>query len=591
MIKNNNIKILIFQIILFFSNYSFSQCLEIKNLIDISESESEILSNFNYSVNERLNAIEYKGQLINVTNFTSYTGTDNSNKIISDFNGYLEFKTYSNSCFMAIKLQVVKEIGRKVHPKQVSVYNSWEIESYEHMNKDIFIQFHKSSENYGFKIVIISKNKLDFFQIQIYKIEQQQAADKNIENKLTIAREFLTQKKYDEAEREIQILKSLLDYQLCSKKTIDQIDSFEEELQISRFQDFRSEIYGLLNLNKYLTAKNKISELKKRNFYNSNFDNIESEINKKAVSFFSEKATYFKDKREYQKSMFYSDSVLIFSNSDRAAFKNKSEMMSIIDFLNERKYKTFDYWQSNNSLKNQLINDYKEKSFSLISNQSNGEISFNLVVLTDTNCFISTKIEWNSKVNENIIFESNEIQKYNILPFENYGYCSKSKGVIPFNLSWTNNYYKFKFISGEIKSSQVPDKKVTNYLSLNYPSINGKIKYIKNNVVFNDEKESVLLINSFKTRGPLNSIYSLIVPGLGTKRVTYGKKGLGIFLCFAGGVASVFSGNQQAAQIGAGVIAATYIWDFTSTLVKGSKNLIRSKDLRRQLRKEPIRLI
>jgi hypothetical protein len=590
MIEKNNIKILIFQIILLFSNFSFSQCLDIKNLIDISENGSEILSDFNYSYNERLNTIEYKGQFFNAANLTSYAGIDNSNKIISDFSGYLEFKTYSNSCYTAIKGQVVKEIGRKVNSKQVSIYNNWEIESYEHMNKDIFIQFHKSSENYGFKILIISKTKVDFFQNQIYKIEQQQAADKNIENKLVVARELLTQKKYDEAEREIQILKKLSDYQLCSSKVTEEIDFFVEELQSSRFQDFRSEIYSLLNLNKYLTAKNKISELKKRNIYNTKFESIENEVNKKAVSFFSEKAKYFKDKREYQKSMFYSDSVLIFSNSDRVAINNKSEMMSIIDFLNERQYKTFDYWESNYSLKNQLIDDYKEKSYSLISNQSDGKISFNLAVLTDTNCSISTMLEWKSQVNENIIFGPNEIQKYKIQPFENYGYCTKSKGVIPFNLSWTNNYYKFKFISGEIKSSQVPDTKVTKYLSLNYPAINGKIKYTKNNVVFNEEKESVLLINSFKTRGPLNSIYSLIIPGLGTSRVTYGKKGLGIFLCFAGGVAAVFSGNQPAAQIGAGLIATTYIWDFTSTLVKGSKNLILSKELRRQLRKEPIRL-
>jgi len=578
-------------LIVFTVNYVNAQCPGIKEIIGIYENETSYLNDLNFSFDERLSSIDYKGTTFSA-NLNSYIGKNNSNKIISDFDGYLEFKSQSSTCFTNIKDLVAKEVGNKVYSKEVSENNGWYIESYQHMSKDLYIQFHKSSEYYGYKVVVISSSKIEFFQNQIYKIEQQQAVDNEVSETIRRARDYLNEKKYDEAEREISNAKKTINYRSVSENISNQVNSFLEELNSSRFQDFRSDIYKLIGSNQFVKAKNKIISLNNNDNSNtSKIKTIEIELNNKAVFYYTQKFITYKESNQYQYSIKYSDSVLLFSPSDKSALSNKSEMRSILDFLTERKTKTYDYWQNNFSLKNELSNDYKEKCYSLMTGKSNGSISFDLGILTDTSCNIKPNLTWKSSQIDAITFGQSEISKYNIQPFEKYGYCAKSSANISFNLNWSKTKYKFKYISGEFKSKHNVNDIITTYLTTNYPEIKGKVSFTENIVSFNNNDGSILYLNSFKTRGPLNAIYALVLPGLGTYRVTYGQKGLGVFLCFAGSVAAIlYGGDSKIVAIGAFGLATTYVWDFSSTIIRGSKNLINTKYLRRSLRQKPIQL-
>jgi hypothetical protein len=590
-----NLKKLIgsFIFVFFYSNFVYSQCPGIRELIGIYDNETSYLSDLNFSYEERLQEISYKGTTFKNMNLSSYFGSDYSNKIRSDFNGFLEFNTQNNSCFLNIKAQVAKEVGNKVSPKQVSEINGWYIESYEHLSKNIFIQFHKSSEYNGYKIVILSNEKIEYFQNQIYRIEQQKEVDNRVSEIISQATIFLKAKKYEQARNEISRATQIISEEAVSEEVNKAVFSFIDELESIRFNDFHSEIYKLISANQYVKARIKLKELK--NDDHSNADKIlkiQTELNNKAVSFYSKEYLKMKDEKLFKKSISYSDSVLIFSPNDKNALNNKSELFSILELLEERKIKTYDYWQFDYSLKSRLLSEYNEKCFSVVSNKLNGNISFELSISTDTNCIVKGNINWGSTKDNTITFGEPEINNFSILPYEKYGYCLNSKASISYNLKWNTNNYQFKFVDGEIKSKYKFDSRASAYIQKNYPKIKGKVFFSKKDILLNNEQSSILYINSFKTRGPENAIFSFILPGLGTYRVTYGQKGLGILLCFTGSVAAVVYGkpNSSISRVGTVGILTSYIWDFSSTLIKGSKNLINSKELRKKLKNDPIKI-
>jgi hypothetical protein len=92
----------------------------------------------------------------------------------------------------------------------------------------------------------------------------------------------------------------------------------------------------------------------------------------------------------------------------------------------------------------------------------------------------------------------------------------------------------------------------------------------------------------------LNFIYSAIMPGWGTRKVTYGEKGRGtttIFLLSVGAsigclISGAADGNESLMTTGliaGGFAGAIYISDIISVIGKGFKNIKRSADIRQKL--------
>jgi hypothetical protein len=370
-----------------------------------------------------------------------------------------------------------------------------------------------------------------------------------------------------------------------SESSKEMVSSFENELTSMRFQDASSAIYESISAKRFVEARNRITALKSTNQSNvSKIQSIERELNSKATSAYQTKFTELKNGKFYASALLYTDSILMFESNNSIAINGKKELQNILTFLKERTTIQFDYWKFNPQIKNKLMEDFKQKSLSLLDDNSSGRYSYELVVKTDTFCAVHPSISWTSVPNEAISFGNESIAYYGLEPIEKYGYCANSLGTLSFDLSFSNHKFKTKYVQGDFRGNKSPDSEVRSFLESKHLNLSGKLSYTVSDVSFNSEQSQEILVTKFHTRGPQNAIYSLILPGLGSMIVTYGKKGYVPMLLWAGGLATIYYGSGNAAIAGALAVTTSYIWDFIATLVQGSKNLNASKSLRLQLR-------
>lgn len=560
----------------------FSQCATVKDLFEAydnsyvnddhfnSEGTVSTLPLLNYSFNYPIN---------------SYNGDGNSDHIYVRSEAVMVYVTQNVSCFKKIKSLVEKEVGLKVAPKVVYEKNSVSIESYQHKSRDLTIEFHQLGPYKGYNIVIISTDQSSNFNEQIVAYEERLVAEKRVNEKMDQARTSLAAKNYDKAEVYLNEAKRMVRDLNVSSSVSDMVSSFENELNASRFQDASTEIYQSIGSKRFVDARNRIAVLKAKSQTNSaKITSIERDLNTKAVSYYQSKFTEAKNMKMYATAATYSDSVLIFEPSNTQAANGKKEMLAIIGFLKERQTTQFDYWRFYPQMKNTLSDYFKEKTLGLIDGSSSGNYSFDVLIEADTSCGVYPSIRWRSAPSQSIVFGSEAIQTYGIGPVEKYGYCAKALGTLSFNLSYSNTKFKTKYIRGNYRGSSMPEPAVSHFLEANHPYVKGKLSYMVSDVQFNDERTQEILVTKFHTRGPQNALYSLILPGLGSMIVTYGKKGYFPMLLWAGGLATIYYGSGNTAVAGALAVTTSYIWDFLATLVQGSKNLNISKSLRQQLR-------
>jgi hypothetical protein len=560
----------------------FSQCATVKDLFDAYDdsrvnedhfNSEGMVSNFpflNYSFDFPL---------------YSYAGKETSDHIYLRSGDIMVYSTQNVSCFKKIKAMVAKEVGLKVAPKVLSSKNNVSIESYQHTSRDLTIEFHQLGENKGFNVVIISAARSANFNEQIVAYEQRLQAEKRVSEKIDQARTSMTAKNYDKSESYLNEAKRMLRDANVSSTVNEMVSSFENELNATRFQDASSEIYKSIGLKRFIEARNRLLALQTKSQANSSkVLSIERELNSKAVSFYLSKFTESKNAKLYSAAVLYADSLLMFEPGNTQATSGKKEMISIISFLKERKTTQFDYWKYNPQLKNTLSDVFKQKTLGLIDGSSGGSYSFDLLIETDTSCGVYPSIRWTSLPSENIVFGNEAISSYGIGPIEKYGYCAKALGTLSFNLSFSNTKFKTTYLQGDYRGNTMPDQEVSNFLESKFGNVRGKLSYVVSDVQFNAEQTREIYITNFHTRGPQNALYSLLMPGLGSMIVTYGKKGYVPMLLWMGGLASVYYGTGNVATVGALAVTTSYFWDFIATLVRGSKNLNVSKSLRMQLR-------
>lgn len=561
-----------------------AQCPNIKDLIDLYDGQSVHTElGFNYSGASQ--SIKYKGYVMTVRN--SFYEDGNLNSSLNILPNQLVFLTISNNnCFSKVKAQVAKEVGLKVGTKKSEQINDLTIESYDHLSRDLSFEFVKSSTNSTYEIYVISKEYQRVLIETILVQKQIEAADKMVEDRIALARECINSKKFSETEAQIREAKKIISNYRVSEKSKANIKSIENELSSALYQDVRAEIYQLMAVNLFYQARKRMNELKNKNsdFYDK-LKGIENDLISRAANFYMEQSSIRKGKKEFTTALTYIDSVLIFEPSNSNANNQKIELNKIILFLHERANSNFDYWASYPMMRKDIFENYKLKTYKEMSLKREGEISYTLEVKTDTNCNVLPSITWNTKPLESIAFSYNELNNYNLEPYRKYDFCANSVGSLSFRAKWSNTSHKAKCIEGSFNYKKFVETKVKNEIENKYSYINGKVGYNVNDIQFNNEKVTQITIDKFKTRGPLNAVCSIVLPGTGLMRVTYGKKGYTPMILFVGGVSALLYSSDSYVVSGAALCLATsYIWDITGTLVNGSRNLKYSKGLRSRLK-------
>lgn len=575
----------------------FSQCIGIKDLVSIFEGDEYALNNVNYYKNSTVSTIDLNGYILTIENLDQYVHSDDQRNFLiqTNFDGFLCYTLTLSNCFQNIKAQVAKEVGNKVYPKKSSEVGSWEIDSYEHSSKDLYIQFYKSTNSSLYKIILINSDRISSFQNQIKEQVEQQLFEEKIQSIVDKARIQLQNKNYNLVKNYLNECQYLIGEKPISSTLKTTIESLTRAYHGSRLKDIDSEVNQLILNNQFVKAKNRLQfAFKNDPEYTSELKYIEKELQNKAVDYYNRQSNFYYQTKNYLMSSTYSDSILLFSPANKSAMNHKKNMRVLIEFLKERESRTYDYWESNLQVKNQLIDTVNSLIFNYMSNYKKGQTSFEFVIESDTFCQMTNKIIWNTKPLDCIQFNEHSLRQYNLTPFQKFDYCCNSKGNLVFSYNWSSQLYKFKYILGEFKSKRNVESKVANFITNNYPTVKGKLIYTQRVINFNGVESFEYTLNKFSTRGPINAFYSLLLPGLGTKRVTYGNNGNAIIWCFFASLATATYGsltdNSLVTEIGAVALGSTYVWDITNTIVKGANNLTISKVLRSKLKHEIIKL-
>jgi hypothetical protein len=330
---------------------------------------------------------------------------------------------------------------------------------------------------------------------------------------------------------------------------------------------------------------------------------------------------YFIDKK-YDLAIDNYNLILTLDKSNVYASERIKKILEIKNIIAKRSTTIFSYKSTNNNdliqFQNLLLDDvklqmnkYKEGSLNLNYFISFDTLGNNLSAVKN----ISTSLNGYKTNLSNII--SNDILK----PSIEGGYFLASQENLILDVKWHTTKEVFKSNSKGISQNKYsinnlnPIESFINKQQFKY----GKyIIEIKNKEI-NKKSYSNMYLVKYKIVGPEAAIYSMLIPGMGSLKVTYGKEGWGRVTCFllSSGLAigsKLYSNAQYKSYLGAisqadidkyynnanisnkialisgGISASIYMYDILWVISKGANNIKYSKPLRKQLKQGPINI-
>jgi hypothetical protein len=318
----------------------------------------------------------------------------------------------------------------------------------------------------------------------------------------------------------------------------------------------------------------------------------------------------------------YNYILLLDELNEYRASEKITRIAEINNILEKRSNAIFSYKSTNGndllSFQNQLLEDLNLK----IEKKKKGYLNLNYLVSFDT---LGNNLSAVKNISTSLRGYKRNLSKITskgfLVPSMDRGYFSASQENLVLDAKWSRTKILFKSKSKGI----FPKKKVDQNLSSVVNFINSQPfklgKYvceIKNKEI-NGESYADINLVKYKTVGPRAVFLSMLMPGLGTLKVTYGEKGWGRFTCFllSSGLAigsklyasaeykkylgatnqvdmNIYYNNanigHKIALISGGLSATIYLNDIIGVISKGAKNIKNSRPLRKQLREGPIQI-
>lgn len=316
------------------------------------------------------------------------------------------------------------------------------------------------------------------------------------------------------------------------------------------------------------------------------------------------------------------NSILILDNSNAYASEKIKQIQEIKNILAKRNTTVFSYKKTNNDdflqFQSFLLDDLNAR----INKNKEGFLNLNYLISFDTlgnNLSavknISTSLTGYTTNLSNIT--SNGILK----PSSEGGYFLASEENLTFDVKWSTTKNLFKSNSKGIFQKEYPNQNLNSVESFinKQPFKYGTYIFEIKNKEVNGKSYSNINLVKYRTVGPEAALFSMLMPGMGSLKVTYGKKGWGRFTCFllSSGLAigsKLYSDAQYKSYLGAtsqadidkyynnanishkialisgGISATIYLYDIIWVISKGVKNLKYSKPLRNQLQQGPVQI-
>jgi hypothetical protein len=330
---------------------------------------------------------------------------------------------------------------------------------------------------------------------------------------------------------------------------------------------------------------------------------------------------YFNEKK-YNLALDSYNYILFLDNTNDYASERIKEITGIKNILGKRSSTVSSYKSTNPdnllAFQNLLLDDIN----SLINKEKQGFLNLKYLISFDTlgkNISVVKNISTSLSGYSNNL--SNITSKGILKPYVEGGYFLASQEDLVLDVKWSSSKTLFKSKSKGIFHKNYSNQNSSSIESFinNQPFKLGKYVFeIKNNEV-NGKLYSDINLVKYKTVGPKAAFLSMLMPGLGTMKVTYGKKGWGRFTCFllSSGLAigsKLYSNAQYKSYLGAkskieidkyynnanishkislvsgGISATIYLNDLIGVLLKGAKNINLSKSLRKQLQQGPVQI-
>ncbi len=415
----------------------------------------------------------------------------------------------------------------------------------------------------------------------------------------------------------------------CSKSLLslqERIKITERKILDGKINTIQSKADLYFNDKKYdlaLANYNSILLLDKSNVYASQRIKITERkiLDGKIMRIQSKADLYFSDKK-YDLALENYNSILLLDKSNLYASERVKQILEIKNILAKRSATVFSYKSTNKNdliqFQNLLLDDMKLQ----INKNKEGFINLNYLISFDTlgnNLSavknISTSLTGYSTNLSNIT--SNGILK----PSSEGGYFLASQENLTFDVKWTTTKNLFKSNSKGIFQYEYPNPNLNaaeSFINRQTFKYGNYIFEVKNKEVNGKSYTDINLVK-YRIVGPEAALFSMLMPGMGTLKVTYGKKGWGRFTYFllSSGLAigsKLYSDAQYKSYLGAmsqvdidkyynnanishkialisgGISASIYLYDIFWVLSKGAKNIKDSKPLRKQLQRGPVQI-
>jgi len=434
---------------------------------------------------------------------------------------------------------------------------------------------------------------------------------------------YFNDKKYDLALESYDSILLLDESNLYATEKIKSIERKRLDDKINTIQS-KADLY--FNDKKYdlaLESYNSILQLDKSNVYASEkIKSIERKrLDDKINPIQSKADLYFNDKK-YDLALEGYNVILQLDKSNVYASEKINKILEIKSTLTKRSTTVFSYKSTNKNdliqFQNLLLDDMKLQ----IKKNKKGFVNLNILISFDTlgnNLSavknISSSITGYTKKLSNIT--SSSILK----PSSENGYFLASQENLKLDVKWSTTKNLFKSNLKGIFQNEYPIPSYTAVASFinKQPFKNGKYIFEGKDKEVNGKSYSDINLVKYRAVGPEAAFLSMLMPGMGTLKVTYGNKGWGRFKCFlfSSGLAigsKLYSDAQYKSYLGAtsqadidnyynnanisykialisgGISATIYLYDIIWVISKGAKNIKDSKPLRKQLQQGPVQI-
>lgn len=380
----------------------------------------------------------------------------------------------------------------------------------------------------------------------------------------------------------------------------------------------KSSADSLYKLQDYAGAKRKYQEALSFHSQSKLSPSLKESMRQCSIHILRNEAQNFYEANELKRALDRYNSLLELDNNDQDAKEKITHIQNTIEFLKKRESVTYSYRETQKEDYNRLCRDLLTTINSGIDESLNGQLKGSIKIEFDTSGKNLSSIQnLHTSLNDALILGS--LKGASLTPTKFFGYHAASKETIEISSDWNSSFSTLKFKKKGISANNLPTQTISTIQS--FASKNeiyqGKCEVAIKSKNFNNSKYVDIDLIRYKPVGPEAALYSLVLPGLGSYKVTTGRKGLLRFESFlvSAGIAvgaEMLSRNtydeylaanepqkmndlynkanlyHKISLVAAGLTASIYVYELVDAFHLGLKNTKRTKYVREELKKKPI---